>query len=207
MKMSFSQIEEARKNPSRFAARSLSGKSQFFSQKNFRAYFFKALREFHRGKSKRQVLLEFDQLCENNLSRQTHFQGRFKHYHQVLANYCDSYASQGCRLIETRKKAGLTLNTHRLSGFVDRFDLLLPIGYRATITQLYDVPWTDDLRWPLIQKGLADELGCSTDQVEVGIFCLETGAYSYNSFSSSEIAEAITEAESVLSAVESRLPP
>lgn len=207
MKLSFSQIEEARKNPARFAMRSVSGKARFFSQKNFRAYFFKAMREFHDGKSKRQVLSDFDRLCEGNLSQQTHYQGRFQHYRRILSGYCDSYPMQGCRCIETRKKAFLTLTSHRLTGFVERFDLVLPRGYRATITQLYDMGWKHDLRWPLLQKGLADELGCSLDEVEVGVFCLQTGAYAYNCFSPTEVADAATEAQAVLSAVESNLPP
>lgn len=205
--MSFSQIEEARKNPVRFAARRVSGKPTFFSQKNFRAYFFKAIREFHNGKSKRQVLLDFDQLCQSNLSGQTSYEGRFQHYHRILAGYCDSYAAQGCRCIETRKKAGLTFGHHRLTGYVERFDLVLPVGYRATITQLYEKPWEHDLRWPLLQKGLADELGCPLDQIEVGVFCLQTGAYVYKSYSANEVSDALSEAEAVLTSVESNLPP
>ena len=205
--MSFSRIEEARKNPVRFAARAVSGKKPFFSHKNFRAFFFKALREFHAGKAKRLVLSEFDNWCDSNLSRQANYQARFQHYRRVLALYCDSYGALGCRCIETRKKALLNINTHSVTGLIDRFDLVLPVGYRATMTQLYDLPWKHDLRWPLLQKAVSDEMGCAVEQVQVGIFCLETGAYDYHSFSDPEVTNAVAEAESVLSAVEANLPP
>jgi hypothetical protein len=93
-----------------------------------------------------------------------------------------------------------------LSGKIERLDLRLTIGYRATTTQLNKTDWENELRWPLVQKAIAQELACPTEEVEVGVFCFEDGKYTYRTFSDAEILAAETEAEHVLTEVERNVP-
>jgi hypothetical protein len=204
MRLSFSQLERARKNPARFGA-NFSG-SAYFNSNNFRTYLLAAINQFHRGESKAQVLHFFEDKCRARLSTGRHFQAKLTHYLTVLANYCDGFPAQGSQFVESNKSVALALGSHSLSGKIDRFDLQLPIGYRGISAQLYKIDWQAELRWPLIQDAIARELNCPSGEVEVGIFCFEDGAYEYKKYTNDEIAAAKDEAQRILTTVAMHVP-
>ncbi len=98
------------------------------------------------------------------------------------------------------------IGTHLLRGNVDRFNIRVAGGYRATMTQLEQSPWEAELRWPLIQKAIANGLGALTNEVEVGVFSYADATYAYRKFTDQEIANAETEALTVLDQVEANMP-
>jgi hypothetical protein len=206
MILAFSQLEVARKNPTRFG-KSYSRGPGHFNSRNFRTFLSTAVSQFHRGSNKQVVVDAFTKKCEDKLKLQAHFAARLKHYQKILAAYCDSYGSQGCQFVEVKKPTLLALGPHLLRGRVDRFDMRIPSGYRATTTQLERSNWETELRWPLIQKAIATELGSSASEVEVGVFCYDDGSYGYRIFTDAEIAAAEVEAEKVLTLVETNIPP
>ena len=206
MILPFSQLEEARKNPARFGKGYSSGRGGFNSR-NFRTFLSTAVGQFHRGSSKQAVVDAFTKKCEDKLKLQAHFAARLKHYRNILEAYCDSYASQGCQFIEVKKPTRLAIGPHLLRGRVDRFDMRIPTGYRATTTQLERSQWQSELRWPLIQKAIATELGAPTSEVEVGVFCYDDASYGYRIFNDAEIAAAEAEAGTILDAVEANVSP
>ena len=205
MILPFSQLEVARKNPTRFGKSYSSGPGRFNSR-NFRTFLSSAISQFHRGASKEEVLDVFTKKCEDKLKLQAHFTARLKHYRKILDAYCDSYGTQGCHFVEVKKPMNLVIGAHLLRGRVDRFDMRIPTGYRATITQLERTQWETELRWPLLQQAIATELGSSTSEVEVGVFCFDDGSYGYRIFTDAEIAEAEVEAEKILTEVETSIP-
>jgi hypothetical protein len=206
MILPFSQLERARKNPARFG-KSYSTGSGRFNSRNFRTFLSTAVSQFHRGVSRDAVVDAFTKKCEDKLKLQAHFAARLKHYQKILGAYFDSYASQGCQIVEVKKPTLLTIGQHLLRGRVDRFDMRVPSGYRATTTQLERTPWESELRWPLIQKAIAAELGAQTSEIEVGVFCYDDASYGYRIFTDVEIAAAEEEAEVILTEVEMNLPP
>lgn len=201
MILPFSRLELARKNPAKFGKGYSAGPGQFNSR-NFRTFLSTAVSQFHRGATKQEVISAFSKKCEDKLKLQAHFQARLKHYAKILGGYCDSYGTQGCQFVEVKKPTTLVVGAHTLRGRIDRFDMRIPSGYRATITQLERSQWKDELRWPLIQKAIADELGSPTSEVEVGVFSYDHGSYGYRIFTDAEISAAVAEAEQVLTAVE-----
>src|SRR5437870_4811437 len=172
MKLSFSQLESARKNPARFGS-NFSGAGGFFNSNNFRTYLLAAVNRFHRGESKEQVLHFFEERCRTRLSLRRGFQSKLAHYLTVLADYCDGFAAQHCQFVESNKSISLALGNHLLTGRIDRFDVRIPTGYRATAGQLYKTNWQLELRWPLIQNAIARELNCPPRELEIGVFCFE----------------------------------
>lgn len=202
----FSQLELARKNPAKFGKGYSPGAGRFNSR-NFRTFLSTAVSQFHRGATKQEVLSTFAKKCEDKLKLQAYFPARLKHYLKILGAYCDSYGTQGCQFVEVKKPTKLLLGTHALRGRVDRFDMRIPSGYRATTAQLDRTKWEEELRWPLIQKAIADELGSPTSEIEVGVFCYEDGSYGYRVFTDAEIAAAADEAQKILTDVENNLPP
>jgi hypothetical protein len=205
MRLSFSLLDSARRNPARFG-QSFSAQSGFPRRANFRLYLSSSISRFHGGMTKQQVQDYFISKCNEKLQDQRHFHARLSHYTGVLGRYCDGYARQNCRFVESNKRVVLHVGHHELSGRVERFDIRLPDGYRATATQLERDEWRTDIRWPLIQSAIAQEFGRPPSEVEVGVFCFENGRYDYDTFSEAEIAAAVTEAESVLTQVEANIP-
>jgi len=201
MKISFTQLEEARRNPARFKRQQAKSRG-FFNNKNFRAYFFAAMRRFHQGATRAQVLKFFREKSTDNLDQQQNFNARLNNYLKVLAEYCDNYSLQGCTFVESRKAVGLALGSHVLSGTFQRFDIRASGGYRGTVTQLNQAIWQQELRWPLMQKAVAIDLGCPTLEVEVGTFCLENGLYQYKTFTEVQISDTEKEVLALLGIVD-----
>jgi hypothetical protein len=200
MNLSFSQLERARKNPARFGG-NYSGAAGFYNSKNFRTYLLAAISAFHRGDSKQQILSVFEAKSRAKLTLLRDFEVRLAQYKKIIRAYCDGFTSQGCQFVESNKPTSLVLGTHKLKGKIDRFDLKVTGGYRATAGQLHDFDWQSELRWPLIQRAIAHELNCPNSEVEVGVFCFEDGKYEYVSFSDADITAAESEAADVLTTV------
>ena len=205
MILPFSQLERARKNPAKFGKGYALG-SGGFNSRNFRTFLSTAIKDFHRGATKHDVVIAFTKKCEDKLKLQAFFSARLKHYVNILSDYCDSYAAQGCQFVEVKKPTKLVVGTHLLRGRVDRFDVRIAGGYRATMTQLEQSAWEAELRWPLIQKAIANDLGAPTNEVEVGVFCYADGVYAYRTFTDQEIANAEGEALTVLNQIEANMP-
>jgi hypothetical protein len=205
MTLLFSQLENARSNPTRFA-REHTGSGGGFNSRNFRTYVVAAVRRFHRGMPKADVINFFEQKCADKLNLLSYWRHRADNYKRMLAAYCDAFSPANCQYVESNKRAALQLGYHLLTGKVDRFDLQDPTGYRATAIQLTTTKWTDELRWPLIQKAIANEMGCAPSDVEIGVFSFDDGRYGYQVYSDADISAAEAEAESVLTAVERNRP-
>ncbi len=201
MNLLFSQIEEARKNPTAFKRR-LAKSRPFFNTKNFRAYFFKAMKQFHNGKTKAEVTRVFREECTLNLQTQLNFQQRISTYIDSLKTYCDTFPAQGCLFVEARKRLLLNIGPHTITGTVQRFDAKVAGGYRATITQIEQTNWRAELRWPLIQKAISIAHGCPTSEIDVGVFAIEDGAYDYEVFTDAQIAAAEAQADALLTAID-----
>ena len=205
MILPFSQIEEARRNPARFG-KAFAKPGGHFNSRNFRTYIVAAVRRFHGGMAKADVLQYFEQKCSEKLTTIGYWRQRTDNYNQMLDAYCDAFSPANTQYIESHKRMSIAVGPHMLTGEVDRFDLRDPTGYRATAIQLAPSKWRDELRWPLIQKGIALDMGCAPSEVEVGVFSFDNGRYGYKSYSDADITDAETEAEAVLTTVEQNLP-
>jgi hypothetical protein len=205
MTLLFSQLENARRNPARFV-KSYSKVPGGFNSRNFRTYVIAAVRRFHRGMSKSDVIKFFEDKCTDKLSLVSYWRQRADNYKLMLSAYCNAFSPGNCQYIESNKRTSLKVGNHILTGKVDRFDLRDPVGYRATAIQLAARDWKDELRWPLIQKGIAAEMGCAPSDVEIGVFSFDDGRYGYEVYSDSDISAAEVEADGVLTKVERNLP-
>src|ERR1700731_2597538 len=99
MRLAFSQLESARRNPARFGS-NFSGAGGFFNSNNFRTYLVAAINQFHRGDSTAQVLHSFEGKCRVKLGTRRSFETKLAHYMTVLQDYCDNFAAQGCQFVE-----------------------------------------------------------------------------------------------------------
>jgi hypothetical protein len=204
MTLLFSQLEDARRNPARFANAQAHGRAGFNSR-NFRTYLLAATARFHRGMSKTEVLDYFEEKCATKLTQLGYWRQRTNNYKKMLSAYCDVFSPDKSQYVESHKKTSLRVGKHALTGEINRFDLRDPTGYKATVIQLAPRVWKDELRWPLIQKAIANDMGCASSEVEIGVFSFDDGNYGSEIYSDHHIAAAESEAENVLTAVETNL--
>jgi hypothetical protein len=93
MILPFSHLERARKNPAKFGKGYALGTVRFNSR-NFRTFLSTAIKAFHDGATKQDVIAAFTKKCDDKLKLQSFFGARLKHYVKILSDYCDSYAAQ-----------------------------------------------------------------------------------------------------------------
>jgi len=201
MRLTLYQLEEARRNPRRFgeqlAIAEEEGKKGRYNSNNFRTYITNAVRGYHANQPWPDLLEEFLRQCRTKLPH-VHFAAqRTARYEETLKGYFTSYPSQGVVFIEMEKRFSLGIGRHVITGKVDRLDRRRRRGYRATDIQINKAPWRRKLRWPIIQHALAEELGGSSAEVEVGVHCFETGSPDYHIFDHVEIEAALAEAEEI----------
>ncbi|MDE0084718.1 MAG: hypothetical protein OXU23_03335 [Candidatus Poribacteria bacterium] len=76
-----------------------------------------------------------------------------------------------------------------LGGLISRIDMTLQ-GYRAILLETIPPQWKEELRMPLIQRGLAHAYGRREDKFEVGIQELDASDLVVNVYSKSELDDA-----------------
>lgn len=67
-------------------------------------------------------------------------------------------------------------------------------GFAAYFFTEAPMKWETELRFPLLQYYLAkNHLDCTTDELEIGTYCLETNGFSLKCYSEEDIEEAVEE--------------
>jgi hypothetical protein len=208
MKLTLSELERARKEPKKFAASKLQNFGGF--RATFPMYLVHAAKLYHSLKAnndpnaKREALSYFNQHCQAKLFNDQDFDRKLLRFASKLDAYIASYDALNYPFVQVNKRVEFDkIVGHFVSGRVDRLDINPAGGYVATNFEASASDWKYRLRFPIAQKALADELGCAASEVQVGMFCIETGAHSYVTVPDSDIAAAVSELGTLLNAVES----
>jgi hypothetical protein len=86
-----------------------------------------------------------------------------------------------------------------LSGQIARVDLVPSGGYAGWIFASGAASgWQQELRMPILQEALADEMNTTSDDVIVGIYAFQDRSVKHTSYSATEIREARASLESLL---------
>ena len=201
MRISLSQIESARKNPSKFAATFGNG---FRGRPYFRLYFDMAIKRFQEKKGTIDQTIEFfTARCEDKLSHQTNYIGRLNRYRETLRIYCDTCANQGLDYFHWSLPVHINVGSHTITGTAKNLHLkVVDSGYSVIHTQTEDADWSSELKWPLIQFAVAESMGATSDEVDVRAFRMDTANFEVQAFSMEEIDEALLESEKLINQVE-----
>jgi hypothetical protein len=202
-KISLTSLETARKNPVAFAKSldSDDGNRVFGSYPKFLRW-RNALNTYLTSGDIASAVNEL----EESLSRYSQ-SARSRREHEKLIESLTVYSNEHQRLgyvmLEKMKKVEIEMGQGSAgaliaSGQVPLICLNVSGGYSAFFFIKEDIPWYDELKYPIVQDNIATEIyGVSTSIVEVGVFSLRTNTHSTKIFSQSEIRDAKTELRTI----------
>ncbi len=206
MMLSLSQLERARRNPAKFVAAEMRRPGSFFNSKTFYFYFVLAAQKFHRGELTERKALDFFALkCQEKLESLKGFEQKLPLYWKKLERYFELFEALGNQAIQTQKRVRFSpAPPHVLTGAIARFDIVPAGGYAATLFEMKTSDWKNQIRMPILQRALADELGCGLEEVKMGVYCVEAEEHSYTTFGEDAVLEAIAGVTHLLGELERR---
>jgi len=200
MNLRISSLENARRNPRKFAATSGKG----FPSLSFKTYFDGAVKRHHESWSDDKVIDYFQENSKKRLQTQAHFDSRLVHYTKTLQTYIATYPAQGLGFVQGTLPICLPVGRHKISGKARNLNLRIsPSGYTLVTVHLYDNDWPAELKWPLFQRAVAQKMDAGIDEVDIRSFCMESSVFSTVTYTAEEIRRAMDEASDLLDLLES----
>lgn len=210
MNLSFFELERARRDPKKVASAKL---RKFAGLKpTFPMYWMYAAKLYHKLMEQNDVDAEtqavqyLSQHCIAKLSGTSGFEEKLLTYSRKLENYFERYTELKRPTIQTNKRVHFdSIFGHFVSGKVARLDMIPSGGFAVTNFETHTSDWKGQLRIPIIQRAVADELRCSTSDVQVGIYCMETEKHDYVTCSNAQVNAAIKELQVILAVIEAEV--
>ena len=207
MNLSLFELERARKDPKRAAVLKL---RKFGGLKpTFPMYWIYAAKLFHKLKAQNdsqaetQAIQYFSQHCQSKLFDNSEFDQKLLTYSRKLQKYFKNYTDLGYPTVQTNKAVQFDdIFGHFISGKIARLDIIPSGGFAATNFEARPSDWRTQLRVPIIQKALANELRCPASEVQVGMYCIESGKHDYITCSDTKISDAVAELQNILTVIE-----
>jgi hypothetical protein len=199
------ELEWARRDPAAYAdyLREKSEGKKGGGGGGFYGYWKIAATHYHKLSGDREAAVNhFVQLVKKNLNDNPRNTKKREEYVERLNAYFDDYESRGYYPFQFNKAVSVDLGSGVImSGRIPRLDIVGVDGYAAFLFSRDCDGWEQELRFPLIQHRLSRELGCMSQNVSVGIYCLEVHEHLSLSFLQRQIDDAAREAEEVARAV------
>ena len=186
MRISHRQLSECQGNPSEWASNKVNP-TLTFRRPGYEFCLREGICRFHRDgdvKAAREYTQKrFQSHKLNNISRIQKTLMRFDAYMNWFKNV--TFKTIGSRIkLDFSLGHGLTLG-----GIISRVDII-PKGYRAILLEEIPFQWKEELRMPLIQRGIALIYGRPEDRFEVGIQELDASDLVVTSYSKADIDHA-----------------
>lgn len=202
-KISFSQLESARKNPTAFAKslNSSSDNSPRFSK--FMAWQLAV----HRYHKERGDLLKavnyFESTFMRNFADNRKNAAERENWILELQAYTTDNLHRELTFIEHKKRINIPLtNKLRLGGELPLLKMNNKGGYSVYFFTKESILWEDELRFPVIQNYVASTLyNVDLNEVEVGVYNLDTHKHLQRSYSNKDVDDAIKELNEIGNAV------
>jgi hypothetical protein len=198
-KISFSQLESARSNPSAFAKSltSPNGSNPRFSK--FMAWQL-AVFEYHKNRDDLSIAINyFETTFIRNFADNTKNNNERENFIAQLENYTNDHKKNKLTYIEHKKRISFPLtNKIRLGGELPLIKMNNKGGYSLYFFSRESTAWESELRFPVLQSFVATTLyNVDLSEVEIGVYNLESNKHMQKSYSESEIKIAIKELETI----------
>lgn len=198
MKISHRQLESIRADPKNFKSILEEFKGGFFRLSKYTCWKHAINFYFKSGYDLNKTENYFIKMFEKNFVDNKRNQRELKNYLEELNRYVNDFNDLGNDIIDTKVNVSLDIgNDNILSGEVHRIDLSLKGGYEVFTIIKGDYNWEDELRFPLLQHFFSGELGCSYDEISVGVYCFEMGEHVVKKYSQNEIEKALKEVNNI----------
>jgi len=201
IRISCSKLEDVRRSPLTFV-KQLKEKKKSGGKHGMLQYWQDCARASHTGqlqvpdaiKKLRQNFLSFSENAKNK-KRQEFLIDRFAPYMEDFKTmnytYIGAQKSIEWNMISDVYLTGYTPNLVSNDG-----------GFASYFYTEHPISWQEQLKFPLIQHYLAEEIfKCTTQDVEVGTYCLSTLSFSLIKYSEADIEAAIKETRGIFSKI------
>jgi len=193
MNIPHKELEKVRSNPSNYKGANFR-QSQGFSVYPTASMFRLALMEYHRNNSLANAISYFESIFDihrKSTKRNEIIRDEFVSY---LELYEANYKRLGVSTFKAFARIAIPVNEEiSITGELLRIDMIRDGGYSAYILEKEDRGWEKELRMPLIQSFLANELNCSTGEIRVGLYFYKSGNHLSTSYTPREIRGAFEE--------------
>lgn len=202
-KISFSQLESARENPSAFAksldnpdgsaprfSKYMSWQLAVFKYHKERSILSKAIKYFEE-----MFLKNFSDNAKNRIEREE--------WIEQLDAYAKDESKKKLIYIEHKKRISIPLtNKIRLGGELPLIKMNNKLGYSVYFFSRKDTLWEDELRFPIIQNYISKTLyNVDLSEVEVGVYSLDLKKHLQTVYKLTEVQDALIELASIGNAV------
>lgn len=198
MKISHRQLEIIRSNPENFSSLISEARGGYFRLSKYTCWKHAVNFYYKSGYDLNKTEDYFVKMFNNNFVDNKRNQRELKSYIQELNRYVDDFNDLGNEIIDTKVKVSLDIgHNNTLSGEIHRIDMSLNGGYEVYMIIKADYNWEDELRFPLLQHHFSQDLGCSNEEVSVGVYCFEMGEHLVNKYSQDEIEKSLKEVDKI----------
>jgi hypothetical protein len=191
MRISLSELEQARRDP-RAYVRQREGRGGGFFFKSGYATLQRAVFRFHQSKGN---LEEAKKYLQESYERQFKHRQKLEGYIEQLERYTLEFANRGNRVFKVRDRLVIPVpeelaNQVSVTGQIPRLDFVPSGGYNVWLFAKQPVDWRAELRLPLIQAAYSKKLTAGLNEVKVGVYDFSTATYTDYSFDEQEVTEA-----------------
>jgi hypothetical protein len=197
MRISHSDLESCSTNPSTWAKNRLNRSESDFIPRGYDGFTKLAIFSFHKTGSEGDARAKLSSYLSHfsSPSRKETAKG-------ALSSYIAWYYSEKPIVVAIRVRLGIDIGfNNTLVGEVSRVDVQRAAGYRGILLGSIPANWTDQLRMPLIQLGLAQLYKRSADEIEVGWQDLSGRPIRTKCYTDREIRSALKEVERISKSV------
>lgn len=205
-KISITNLEKARMNPSKFGKSMLDGtlSSGAFGGRPKSMKWHDAVMEYHKTNDISKAITKLENSFSN---RKDTAKNRREVEDLIIAldNYVDEYTKKGFihfdKTINIDKQLSPVV---RLSGWIWLLNMKSAGGYAGYIIskEVDSLNWMLELRFPIIQDYIANTLyGCQITDVDVGVIDYTTGNHYTACYSQGDINDALTELNDISSTI------
>jgi hypothetical protein len=206
-KISFSQLEIARKNPTAIAT---SLNSQVAGKGRFSKYMAWQYAVFYYHKQKgdlSKAITYFETMFQRHFKDNPKNERERKGYVEQLIAYAADERKHKLTYLEHKKRISIPLTGKlRLGGELPLIKMNDKYGYSVYFFSRKSAIWETELRFPIVQNFVAQTLyNVDLSEVEVGVYGLDLKKHVQLSYSTSEISDAVKELQSVGNAISAAL--
>jgi hypothetical protein len=194
-KISFSQLESARKNPAAFG-KSLSMPSTGTPRFSKYMAWQLAVYKYHKEKNNlSKAISYFESTFLRNFADNPKNSIEREQFIEQLRLYIENDKMKKLTFIENKKRINIPLtNKLRLGGELPLIKMNDKFGYSVYFFCRESATWETELRFPIIQNFVAKNLyNVDLSEVEVGVYSLDFKKHLQSTYSESDVQEAIKE--------------
>jgi hypothetical protein len=139
----------------------------------------------------------------NTFKKTKNSERRLNDWQEQLEKYAKDFKKLKHHVVDVGKRITFPFTAKvAMGGEIPRVDLIPGGGHAVYLFSKKDDNWTNELRMPLLQDFYARSFGAPSNEVSIGVYCLETSNHVSKTFGPQSIKEAKEEINEIAKILE-----